>query len=197
MKAAQLTLLLLLTYFLQGQQAKKTDTAYYRFALSNSQTAKPFGKLSSLVYKDFHPGVELAYGRSKTKNNHQWLRELVLNYLFHRWVQHNLSLSVNGGYRYFQTSSWGAKVMLGAGVQGSMPTEKVFDISGNGIKEGQHIVRPQFVASFSVGLDKKINDRGMTIFLQYQQKVQTPFIKEYVPLLPYNTLMLGIGLPVR
>jgi hypothetical protein len=197
MKVAQLVLLLLFASSLYGQPANQPADAYYRFAVSNSQTAKPFGKLSSLFYKDFHPGLEIGYGKLKAKLNHQWFGELNLSYLFHRWVQHNLALSANGGYRHMVGSSWGAKAKLGGGFQLSIPVQKVFAISENGLKEKGHILRPQFVASLALGFDKKISDRGQIIFLEYVQKIQTPFIKEYVPLLPYNSLMIGIALPVQ
>jgi hypothetical protein len=29
------------------------------------------------------------------------------------------------------------------------------------------------------------------VFVTYQQRIQTPFIKSYVPLFPYNSLMVG------
>jgi hypothetical protein len=196
MKVAQSVLLLLFASSLYGQPSSQPPDAYYRLAVSNSQTAKPFGKLSSLFYKDFHPGLEIGYGKLKTKDHHQWFVELNLSYLFHRWVQHNIALSANGGYRHMIGSSWGAKAKLGGGFQLSIPVQKVFAISENGLKE-RNTLRPQFVGSLGVGFDKQISDRGQMIFLEYVQKIQTPFIKEYVPLLPYNSLMIGITLPVQ
>ncbi|MBA2563572.1 MAG: hypothetical protein H0V14_11815 [Chitinophagaceae bacterium] len=198
MKAKCLTLLLLFTSCLYSQSVNEKNSKYYRIAISNSQTAKPFSKLSALFYKDFHPGVEIGYGKNiKTRQHHEWLAEVTLSYLFHRWVQHNIALSIHGGYRHFITSSWSGTAKLGTGFQISIPTQKIFSITDNGLKDDGHIVRPQLTATLGFGVDKKINSRGTKLFMEYQQKVQTTFIKEYVPLLPYNSIMLGMTLPVQ
>jgi hypothetical protein len=33
--------------------------------------------------------------------------------------------------------------------------------------------------------------------MEYQQKIQAPFIKEYVPILLYNSLLLGVAVPIN
>jgi hypothetical protein len=51
--------------------------------------------------------------------------------------------------------------------------------------------------AFSVGINKKISPAGLKVFIQYQQRIQMPFIKSYVPLLPSNLLMAGIRIPCK
>jgi hypothetical protein len=78
-----------------------------------------------------------------------------------------------------------------------MPAGKLYAITGNGLKEKGHTLRSQAIAAISIGADKNINDRGVKLFMDYEQKIQTLFINEYVPLLPYNTLLLGASFPIH
>lgn len=198
MKVKFFPLLLLFSFSLQAQNATTPKDQYYRFAISNSHTAKPLGSFLSLVHKEFHPGFEISRGKIlKHSNTHQWLGELTLSYLYHRWVQQNLAVSANGSYRRLLGECWAASVKLGAGYQLSMPADKVYAITNEGLKEKGHVLRSQVIAAFAIGADRKISAKGAKIFMEYQQKIQTPFIKEYVPLLPYNTLLLGVIIPIH
>ena len=191
-------LLLLFSFSLQAQNAITPKDQYYRFAISNSHTAKPLGSFLSLFHKEFHPGFEISRGKIlKQANKHQWLGELTLSYLYHRWVQQNLAVSANGGYRRWLGESWGASVKLGAGYQLSMPAGKVYTITDNGLKENGYVLRSQVVAALAIVADRKISAIGTKVFMEYQQKIQAPFIKEYVPLLPYNTLLIGVIMPIH
>lgn len=193
--------LLLCLFFSVNMFAQDTTTTkegYWRFAISNSHTAKPLASFLSLAHKEFHPGFEISRGKIlKEVKKHQWLGELTASYLYHRWVQQNLGVSANVGYRRLLGENWGAIAKLGAGYQLSKPAGKVYAITDNGLKEKGHILRSQVIAAISVGIDRTINDRGWKLFMDYQQKIQAPFIKEYVPLLPYNTLLLGASIPIR
>lgn len=194
----QLFLLLVFISPTLNAQIAAPKKQYYRFAISNSHTAKPFGSFSALVYRDIHPGFEFSRGKIlKNKNNHQWLGELTIGYLWHRWVQHNLALSVNGGYRKVLGENWGATAKIGGGYQVSMPTGNVYAITDDGVKAKGHVLRSQVIAAISLSADKKINVKGVKAFMEYQQKIQAPFITEYVPLLPYNTVLIGCTLPIR
>lgn len=192
------SLCLLFSLNLAGQVTPPSKAKYYRFAISNSHTAKPLGSFLSLFHKEFHPGFEISAGKIlKQAKKHQWLGELTLSYLYHRWVQQNGAVSANGGYRRLIGESWGASVKMGAGYQASLPAGKVYAITDNGLKEKGNTLRSQVIAAISIGADKTINDRGVKLFMDYQQKIQMPFIKEYVPLLPYNTLLLGASFPIH
>jgi hypothetical protein len=190
--------LLIILPIVSEAQSTSTKPRYLSFAVSNSHTAKPFGSFAGLFYKDFHPGIESGYGIiEKSQKKYELFVDFKLGYLFHRWVQHNISLSVNGGYRYLLNPTWGAGAKLGVGYQLSIPTSKVYTFGDDGLKDEGHIVRSQFITNLGFFTDKKINDKGMRIFMEYQQKIQTPFIREYVPLLPYNNLLLGLSIPVQ
>jgi hypothetical protein len=184
---------------LKAQTPNTPKQGYYKIAVSNSHAAKPFGSLSSMFYKDFHPGLDIGY-RSvlKNKKKHQWFLEGRASYMFHRWVQHNIALYADAGYRYAITSSWSAEIQLGGGYQLSIPDSKLFTITeSEGVKKKKNFGRSQVIGVLGLGIGKALSSSsGTRVFMEYQQKIQAPFIKEYVPILPYNNLLLGIATPL-
>jgi hypothetical protein len=122
--------LLVLVIVLQAQTDNKARQKFFRIAISNSHAAKPFGSFSSLFYKDFHPGIDIGYESIlNNKNKHQWFYEIRLGYMFHQWVQHNIPLYANIGYRYEVVPSWFAEIKLGGGYQLSIPDSKLFEMT--------------------------------------------------------------------
>lgn len=185
--------------FLFAQTSKNPKQRYYQVAVSNSHSDRPFGSFSSLFYKNFHPGLDIGYGSVlKNKNNHQWLLEIHLSYMFHRWVQHNIALYGDVGYRHKITASWSAAMKVGTGYQHSIPDSKMFRITEEGIQEKKNLGRSQVIGNFGLSISKDLEPPfGAQIFMEYQQRIQAPFIKEYVPVLPYNNLLLGVTIPVH
>lgn len=200
MKRSILLLMFLISAAILMAQSKDQKERYYTFAISNSHSAKPFGSFSSLFYKDFHPGLDIGYGTVlKNKNKHQWFLEGRLSYMFHRWVQHNIALYVDAGYRYAVTPSWLAEIKSGGGYQLSIPHSKVFTITeSDGITKKKNFGRFQVIGNLGLGISKNlVPPFGTRIFMEYRQQIQTPFIKEYVPVLPYNSLLIGVAVPIK
>lgn len=192
--------LLALVMVLQAQTDNKARQKFFRAAISNSHAAKPFGSFSSLFYKDFHPGIDIGYESIlNDKNRHQWFYEIRLGYMFHQWVQHNIFLYGNIGYRYEVGPSWFAEIKLGGGYQLSIPDSKVFEITeSNGVKKKNNLGRSQVIGNFIASVSKKLsNTSRIHVFLEYRQQLQTPFIREYVPLLPYNSVLIGTKIALK
>jgi len=58
----------------------------------------------------------------------------------------------------------------------------------------------QGMVNFSVRASYLVNPSAkqpLRLFTQYQQQLQMPFVKSYVPLLPYNVLMIGVSRPLK
>lgn len=183
----------------QGQTAKNSKPKYLKVAVSNSHAAKPFGSFTSLFYRDFHPGVDIAYESIlKNKTRRVWFYEARMGYMFHQWVQHNVALYGNVGYRHELIPSWFGEIKLGGGYQHSISNSKVYKITGSdGLKKKKNLGRSQAIANFSVATSKKLSRASdIYLFLEYRQQIQTPFIKEYVPVLPYNSMLLGLKIPL-
>jgi len=170
-------------------------------AFSNSQPAMPFGKFTTLFTGNHHPGIELSTCFNwKTKPKHDWTQAFNLAYSYHRWVQHSIVLYTETGYRYKLPAGFSIDSKFGLVYMRSIVATETFS---DGMEDGKQYSkitsgRSQTVASLSFGVSKKINpSRGCSVFLYYQQRIQTPFIKSYVPLLPYSIVKAGIGLPLN
>ena len=170
---------------------------YERIGIYNTQTAMPFGKFAGLFTGPVHPGIE--YGRGfilSSKEKHDWFLEVKAGYFFHRFVQHGIPLYANAGYRYKISSRFFAETSVGAGGMQSIPATGKYKLDENGEYENDKgIGRVQAIATYGIGgsyLFTPSAKKSMQVFFMYQQKVQLPFIRTYVPLLPYNSFMIGI-----
>ncbi|HWC52486.1 MAG TPA: hypothetical protein VG676_02795 [Chitinophagaceae bacterium] len=172
---------------------------HFSVAVTTLHTNFPFSSFSELFTKEFHPGFELGTGFNwKTKAKHDWFQEFKLGYSYHRFVQHSITLYSEFGYRYKFLKTFNAEAALGAGYLHAISAERVFVLQSDGTyKKKPNLGRPQAMASFSIGLSKKISASGTTLFLNYQQRLQFPFIKSYVPLLPENILMAGMRISIK
>ena len=185
--------------FILNTYAQKRKPDHISFALTTSHTAFPFGSFSKLFTEKFHPGLEIGTGFNwSTKKKHDWFQTFKFGYSYHRFVQHSLALYSEAGYRYKFLKKFAAEAKLGAGYMHAIPVGKIFKLKEDGTyKKKTNLGRPQAMAAFSVGIHKIISPSGLAIFLQYQQRLQLPFIKSYVPLLPSNMLMAGVHFPFR
>ncbi len=191
--------LLMLLYSLQGtaQTNKQISVAFM-----NAATANPFSQFGKLITRVQHPGVELGYSFNwKTKTKHDWYQEIKLAYFYHRFVQHAVPLYTDFGYRYKFSNTMIVQAAIGAGYMHSIPATAQLKLQNNGeYKNGKGIGRIQGIAIVNIGAAYIFNPsvaRPFKIFITYQQMLQTPFIKSYVPLLPYNSLLMGVSVPLK
>ena len=57
--------------------------------------------------------------------------------------------------------------------------------------------RSQAIITASFGISQNFQKPRCNLFLEYQQRLQTPFIQAYVPMLPYNILIVGFKVPFK
>jgi len=162
----------------------------------------PFGKFAGLFGEILHPGVEIGYGKIiSPKQKHEWFSEWKASYFFHRFVQHGIPVTYNYGYRYKFNSKFSAETSLGGGYMHSIPATAKLKLNSQGEYENNKGVgRMQATASFSVGVSYLVNPKAqqpLRLFCSYQQRLQMPFVKSYVPLLPYNSFMIGLSRPIK
>jgi hypothetical protein len=170
--------------------------------IMNVQSAMPFGKFAALFSNQLHPGCEAAVGFNwRTKAKHDWIQEFGATYFYHRFVQHAFTLHSELGYRYRFTKHFSSQAMVGAGYLHSIPATAKLKLNGNGEYENDKgIGRAQAMGTLAFRADWKLDPsspKPMSFFIQYQQLLQMPFIKSYVPFLPYNCLILGVSCPLK
>ncbi len=198
MKHFLITVALLITLISVNAQKKE----YLRLSVYNTQNAMPFGKFSGLFREILHPGIEFGYGRIfSKKEKHEWFGEVKLSYFYHRYVQHGIPVYVNFGYRHQIVQRLFADASLGLGYMHSIPATGKYKLNSEGEYENNKGVgRMQATASFGIGLNYVLTPasaRPVKVFAIYQQRLQMPFVKSYVPLLPYNIFMIGASRPIK
>lgn len=177
--------------------AQNQSDRYLSFAVLTAQNAKPFGKFAGLFEDVIHPGILAAYGRNiAMAPHHDWFVELRLGYFYHRYVQHAIPLYLNFGYRYKIAGRFSADCSLGAGYMHSIPATAELKLNSNGdYVKSKRAGRMQAMTTFSLGFGYTLNPhsvRAVKIFTAYQQMLQMPFVRSYVPVLPYNTFLIGV-----
>ncbi len=197
MKSVIYLLMFLLFSELASAQPKKEISV----AFVNTASAYPFSQFGKLFSGIEHPGVELGYGfNRKTKAKHDWFQDFKVSYFYHRFVQHGIQLYSDIGYRYKFSNLLSAQVALGAGYMQSIPATAKLKLSSNGeYKNDKGIGRAQALAVANISIGYTINPaskKPAKVFITYQQFLQTPFVKAYVPILPYNSLLIGCSIPL-
>ncbi len=205
LKTALSCLLIILSTISSAQEATtaktKRKTEYISLAFTNSHTAMPFASFSRLVTGKYHPGFEVSTGFNwKSRSKHDWTQSISLGYSYHRWVQHSLVLYTEFGYRYKLPGGFSADMNIGGGYMRAIIATEAFS---DGVRKGAQYSkfssgRSQAIGTLTFGVSKKINSgAGPSFFLQYQQRMQTPFIASYVPVLPYNIMKVGIAISLN
>lgn len=197
MKNGVLLLMLLgFSGFVSAQKNTEVSVAFI-----NIETAYPFAQVGNIITRIQHPGVEIGYGFNwKTKTKHDWYQEIKLAYFYHKFVQHAFPLYTDVGYRYKFSPKWTAQIAIGAGYLHSIPTTAKLKLGENGeYKNDKGIGRAQTMATIKFGAGYTVYPTGkrpLKIQAIYQPLLQTPFVKAYVPILPYNSLLIGCVVPV-
>lgn len=194
----KLVLVLLIVLPLQG--ITQTKGRQISVAVTNNHSAYPFASFSKLFSGPFHPGAEAGYQFNwKTKAKHDWWQSFKAGVFHHRFVQTAIPIYTQFGYRYKPFDRLHMQGGLGAGYLHSIPATSVLKDDGNGSYEkAKGIGRPQALVNLSVGVRYVLKGQmAPSIFLDYVQQLQTPFIKSYVPLLPYNSTSIGVSVPLK
>ena len=183
-------------------QSVSGQDRYVSLAAFNTQTAMPFGKFAGLFTDQFHPGVEAGYGKNFfSKEKHEWFIELKIACFYHRFVQTGIPLYINFGYRYKIADRFSAETSIGLGYMHSIPATAKLKLNDDGVYvNNKGLGRMQAMATFGLGLGYTINPfakKPVTAFTVYQQRIQMPFVRSYVPMLPYNSFILGIKKPIK
>src|SRR4030095_8414043 len=182
--------------------AASSQKKYASLAAFTTQTAMPFGKFAALFTDQFHPGIETGYGINlSTKERHDWFIELKLACFYHRFVQIGIPLYADFGYRYRFNDRFAAETSLGFGYMHSVPATAKLKLNDEGVYvNNKGIGRMQTMATFGLSLGYTIDPsakKPVAVFTTYQQRIQMPFVKSYVPLLPYNSFMIGIRKAIK
>lgn len=179
-------------------QQKKFYPESLTFRTGNISSSFPVLGSGSLFVAPYRPYFEVSASKSFGKKPKKvWEHELNLGYFYHRFMQHGIPLHYNVVRRFSPGEKVGLGAKVGAGYFQSISAAEKFKLNDQGEYE-----RVKFPAKaqvmFDLGFECKyrLNDQ-FQLGLQYKTMIQAPFIKSYVPMLPYNSLQLGLSYALK
>jgi len=194
MKTFLTTFLLILAFLISDSTLAQTKLSQLTLETGNAVTAFPFVGAPQLFYTNYHPfttvGARLVWIE---KGKHAWEQSFNLGYIYHRFVQHSIPLFTETIYRYDFNKSFSMRAHLGVGYLHSIPGTDRFELNDQGEYEKiTNLGRAQASVKFSISAAYALS-QDLQLTLNYGVLGQLPFVKSYVPLLPYNTIQLGIA----
>jgi hypothetical protein len=163
--------------------------------ITNTATMLPPASVTAVFTQPIHPGLSVAYEFGwRKKDFGKWFQDAGLAYTYHRFAYQSVVLNTRAGYRrYLGKLSFEATLQVGY-MHMFLLTERAVQ-NGDGTWEPKRgFGKPQFVAGAGVGLGFDIGneDAARRILLDYDFRLQMPFVKGYVPMLPSGLLSLGL-----
>lgn len=168
--------------------------------VGNYHSSLPFVGAPGLLYKTIHPGVMLGYEHNlRQAGRRQWLLRAQAGVFYHRFIQTAVPLSAQGVLQWAPSRKPQPRLRLEAGLGlgycHSFPLTAVFERQDDGTyaRTGR-AGRPLFSLSLTPGLSYSLSPAdAWRLLLRYQILLQAPFVPQYVPLLPYNSVQLGVS----
>jgi hypothetical protein len=159
--------------------------------------------LPQLLLRSINPYIRgscLAMNLDGRKDqNPSGFKMLELGFFYHRFLYSALVLNTQAGYRK-KIKHFSVEGLLQAGYMHAFYLTDRAELQSDGTyKAKKGIGKPQFIAGAGIGVGYdfgKVN-RIRRIFINYDMRLQMPFVKSYVPLLPNGALSLGIQFNIQ
>lgn len=198
----KLSLLLIITVCLNNKIAK-SQSSNAGILISNNVTSYPITGYPQVFYSQFHPGLDVFrdWKINKKQVNQFWVVANAGGY-YHRFIQTAIRLFGAIEYRHTLCKNFKAFAGFGAGYLHSFENTAVCKLNSEGVYEvkSKIVGRPQVIAQLNIGCSyslKKDDPESMKIILQMRTFLQGPFVKNYVPFAPVNTLAVGLSIPFK
>lgn len=149
---------------------------------------------SSGLTRPIHPGITLGTQTVYAQNDKAtWFQSYKLAWFYHAYSMHGFNLYTDAGYARKMVGNFGLSTELGVGYLLSRVEVQTFVPHENGtFTYIAHKLRSQFTAGLQAGVFYQLPQRPVRLQLDYRFWLQAPFVKSYVPVLPYTTLQLGV-----
>jgi len=191
MKKFLISWIVFLPIFLPTQNWKNTP---FTVSILNNATMLPPASLTAAIKEPIHPGIILSaqFGwKENTKG--KWFQNANLGYIYHQLANQSFLLFTQGGYRKY-IGKFTLEASLQTGYMNSFSLVDRIVLNDDGQYEASKgWGKSQFIfgAGTSIGLMPKTTGRLKRIFIAYDIRMQLPFVKSYVTILPNGALSLG------
>lgn len=184
--------MVLAPFLVKGQTWKTNPISISVF---NNATMLPPASLTATFNQPIHPGITVAYEFGwKETDKYKWFQNAGISYFYHRYVYQAILLNSQAGYRW-KINNFSVEGYLQAGyMHAFLLTDRAVLQSDGTYLAKQGLGKPQFIAGAGAGIGYNFGDTKLLrrIFLNYDVRLQMPFVKSYVTLLPNGALSLGI-----
>lgn len=173
------------------------DTIRHQILISvfNNATMLPGSGSLGILNTPLHPGIRVGtVVKFKETLKYDLYSNINLGCYYHHLSQLGFQLYAEPGYRYKFKSGIGLETQLALGYLLAKPDLQVFELNGSGEYQKKSYWRSQLMTGLGIGASYELGSNTghpMRIFLNYQFFLQTPFVRNYVPLLPNTSLHFG------
>jgi len=192
MKKGILLLILVIPVAAGAQTWKSNPLA---ISLFNNATLLPPASLIATFNQPIHPGITFAYEFGwKQSQKHKWFENAGISYMYHRYVDQAILLNSQAGYRWMP-GKFSLEGYLQAGyMHAFLLTDRAVRQDDGTYIAKKGIGKPQFITGAGVGIGYDFGNEShlRRVFLNYDVRLQMPFVKSYVTLLPNGALALGM-----
>ncbi len=192
MKKILYLIVVLAPFLAQGQAWKMKPVSISVF---NNATMLPPASLTATFNQPIHPGLTAAYEFGwKETPKHKWFQNAGVSYMYHRYVYQAILLNSQAGYR-LKINKFSVEGYLQAGyMHAFLLTDRAVLQSDGTYKAEKGLGKPQFIAGAGAGLGYNLGSETKLrrIFINYDIRLQMPFVKSYVTLLPNGALSVGM-----
>lgn len=193
MRRYLLAIIIIFPIWGHGQPSWKSNPI--SVSVLNNATLLPPASFTAVFDQPFHPGITISYEFGwKETPNHKWFHNVGVSYIYHRLVHQAVLLNTQAGYRW-KIKKFSLEGYLQAGYLHAFPfTDRaVFQSDGTYLAK-RGIGKPQFITGAGFGLGYNLGEETQLrrVFLNYDVRLQMPFVKGYVPVLPSGGLSLGV-----
>lgn len=180
----------------------KSQNSRIGIEFSNNITSFPVTTYPQLFYTQFHPGLDFckSWRINKNEKNQIWCSGNLGGY-YHRFIQTAVRIYPSVEYNRMLGKGFLFHIGLGVGYSLAFENMETFELQDDGTyKMKTMVARSQYLAMFDWGGSYSIKKdalEGMKISLKFKTFIQGPFVSGYVPMLPVNSVMLGVSIPVK
>ncbi|GAB4277409.1 MAG: hypothetical protein Kow0068_00490 [Marinilabiliales bacterium] len=168
---------------------------------SNNITSMPVITYAKLFYEQMHPGLE--FQTDKILNNNEkniFLLSAHAGFYYHRFIHTSIWIFPSAGYERKISEKLFVGVNLGGGYAIAFEDAAVLKLNDEGIYVKENVLngRSQFMGQLGFEGKYTINKSkpdGIKLFFQLKTYLQGVYVKNYVPLMPLNSLLIGISIP--